>query len=122
MPYRGLSPALNDLMAGNVDILFDGFPAIIPHVREGRLRALAVGSASVSPMCRGWRPQHGELVPGTDMDMEFWYCSPPPPAPHRQWWQRCTRPTVAAPAPASMATSCCLSALPPSSIPARQLH
>lgn len=45
VPYRGLAPSLNDLLAGNLDLIFDGTPAIIPRVREGRLRALAVGSA-----------------------------------------------------------------------------
>ncbi len=76
VPYRGLSPALNDLIAGNVDLCFDGIPAIIPHVREGRLRALAVGSAERVTYVPGLEnvPAMKELLPGSGMDMEFWYC------------------------------------------------
>jgi len=76
VPYRGLSPALNDLLAGNVDLCFDGIPAIIPHVREGRLRALAVGSAQRVTYVPGLEtvPGMAELLPGSGMDMEFWYC------------------------------------------------
>jgi tripartite-type tricarboxylate transporter receptor subunit TctC len=75
VPYRGLSPSLNDLIAGNVDVIFDGIPAIIPHVREGRLRALAVGSNERVTYVPGLEqtPSMGELLPGSGMDMEFWY-------------------------------------------------
>jgi tripartite-type tricarboxylate transporter receptor subunit TctC len=76
VPYRGLAPGLNDLLAGNVDMLFDGMPALMPHVREGRLRPLAVGSAKRVTYVPGIEavPSMSELIPGTDMDMEFWYC------------------------------------------------
>lgn len=74
-PYRGLAPSLNDLIAGNVDVLFDGIPALIPHVREGRLRALAVGSQQRVTYVPGLEqtPGMAELLPGSGMDMEFWY-------------------------------------------------
>ena len=80
VPYRGLAPSLNDLLAGNVDLVFDGIPAIVPHVREGRLRALAVGSAQRVTYVPGLEavPGMAELLPGTDMDMEFWYCTSAP--------------------------------------------
>ncbi|WP_431268939.1 tripartite tricarboxylate transporter substrate binding protein [Dankookia sp. P2] len=76
VPYRGLAPGINDLLAGNLDLLFDGLPAIVPHVREGRLRALAVGSAKRVTYVPGIEdvPGMAELIPGTDMDMAFWYC------------------------------------------------
>ncbi len=45
IPYRGTAPSINDLLAGQVDATFTGTPAVLPHVRSGRLRALAVGSA-----------------------------------------------------------------------------
>jgi tripartite-type tricarboxylate transporter receptor subunit TctC len=86
VPYRGLAPGLNDLLAGTVDMLFDGIPALIPHVREGRLRALAVGSAQRVTYVPGLEATPGmtELLPGSGMDMEFWYCISAPagtPAP-----------------------------------------
>jgi tripartite-type tricarboxylate transporter receptor subunit TctC len=76
VPYRGLAPSLNDCLAGNVDLIFDGMPAIVPHVRDGKLRALAVGSQRRVDYVPGIEtvPAMAELIPGTDMDMEFWYC------------------------------------------------
>lgn len=49
VPYRGSAPALNDLIGGNVDVMFDNLPSCIEHVRAGNLRALAVTSAARSP-------------------------------------------------------------------------
>jgi tripartite-type tricarboxylate transporter receptor subunit TctC len=76
VPYRGLAPSLNDCIAGNLDLIFDGIPAIVPHVREGSLHAFAVGSAGRVDYVPGLEevPGMAELVPGTDMDMAFWYC------------------------------------------------
>lgn len=44
IPYRGTAPSVNDLLAGQVQVLFTGVPALLPHVRAGRIRALAVSS------------------------------------------------------------------------------
>lgn len=44
IPYRGTAPSVTDLIAGNVDATFTGTPAVLPHVKSGRLRALAVSS------------------------------------------------------------------------------
>ena len=49
VPYRGTAPALNDLVAGNIQFLFDNLVSSLPFVRAGTLRALAVGSAVRSP-------------------------------------------------------------------------
>ena len=48
LPYRGSGPALIDLMAGNVDLMFDNLPSALPHIRSGKLRALAVTSGQRS--------------------------------------------------------------------------
>jgi tripartite-type tricarboxylate transporter receptor subunit TctC len=45
IPYRGTAPSVTDLLGGQVDATFTGAPAVLPHVRSGRLRALAVSSA-----------------------------------------------------------------------------
>lgn len=47
-PYRGSGPALVDLMGGAVDVMFDNLPSALPHVKSGRLKALAVTSAARS--------------------------------------------------------------------------
>ncbi len=44
IPYRGSGPALNDAIAGQVDIQMDNLPSSIPHIKAGRLHALAVMS------------------------------------------------------------------------------
>jgi tripartite-type tricarboxylate transporter receptor subunit TctC len=48
LPYRGSGPALIDLMAGNVDVMFDNLPSSMPHIKAGKLKALAVTSAARS--------------------------------------------------------------------------
>ena len=48
LPYRGSGPALIDLMAGNVDLMFDNLPSALPHIRSGKLKALAVTSGQRS--------------------------------------------------------------------------
>lgn len=44
IPYRGAGPALNDLLAGNVDMMFDGLGSSAQHIRSGRIKPLAVAS------------------------------------------------------------------------------
>lgn len=44
VPYRGTAPAVNDLLAGQLQMLFTGAPALVPHIKAGKLRALAVSS------------------------------------------------------------------------------
>ena len=48
-PYRGSAPALTDLIAGNMNVMFDNLPSALPHIKSGRLRALAVTSRTRSP-------------------------------------------------------------------------
>jgi tripartite-type tricarboxylate transporter receptor subunit TctC len=49
VPYRGTAPSVTDVLAGQVDATFTGAPAVLPHVRSGRLRALAVSSSKRLP-------------------------------------------------------------------------
>jgi tripartite-type tricarboxylate transporter receptor subunit TctC len=49
IPYRGAGPALQDLIAGQVDMLFDGLGSSATHIKNGRIRALAVASPRKAP-------------------------------------------------------------------------
>jgi tripartite-type tricarboxylate transporter receptor subunit TctC len=45
LPYRGSGPALIDLLGGSADLMFDNLPSALPHIKAGKLKALAVTSA-----------------------------------------------------------------------------
>jgi tripartite-type tricarboxylate transporter receptor subunit TctC len=49
VPYKGSGPAVADLVGGQVNLMFDNMPSSLPHVKSGRLRAIAVTSAKRSP-------------------------------------------------------------------------
>lgn len=49
IPYRGAGPALNDLLAGNVDMMFDGLGSSAQHIRSGRIKPLAIAASKRSP-------------------------------------------------------------------------
>lgn len=49
IPYRGAGPALQDLIIGNVDMMFDGLGSSAQHIRSGRIKALAVAAPKRSP-------------------------------------------------------------------------
>ena len=63
VPYRGGGPALTDLLAGQVSIMFDTLATSIEHIRAGKLRALAVTSAARSDVLPD-TPTVGDFVPG----------------------------------------------------------
>jgi tripartite-type tricarboxylate transporter receptor subunit TctC len=44
VPYKGNAPALTDTLAGHVEMMFSGVPAVAPHIQSGRLRAIGIGS------------------------------------------------------------------------------
>ncbi len=50
VPYKGAAPAVTALMAGEVDMMFNGLPGAIAHIKNGKVRALAVGGATRSPL------------------------------------------------------------------------
>ena len=63
VPYRGAAPAITDLLGGQVQVIFNGAPAVIEHIRAGRLRALAV--TSTMPLeALSDLPTVNEFVPG----------------------------------------------------------
>jgi tripartite-type tricarboxylate transporter receptor subunit TctC len=71
VPYRGSAPAMQDLLAGQVGILFDALPAGLPYVRENRLRPLAVMSSKRTPLLPEV-PTAAEVgLEGMEMDVWF---------------------------------------------------
>jgi tripartite-type tricarboxylate transporter receptor subunit TctC len=49
IPYKGTAPAVTDLLGGQVSLMFNSMPSVLPYVRSGRLKGIAVGSAKRSP-------------------------------------------------------------------------
>jgi tripartite-type tricarboxylate transporter receptor subunit TctC len=49
VPYKGNAPALTDLLGGHVEMIFSGVPALVPHINDGRIRAIAIGSLKRFP-------------------------------------------------------------------------
>ena len=93
VPYRGSGPALTDLIGGQVQILYDGIPTSIEHIRAGELRALAVTTVTRSEALPD-TPTVDKFVPG--YEARFWVgrptrandSGPPkPPSTARTWPQ-----------------------------------
>jgi tripartite-type tricarboxylate transporter receptor subunit TctC len=70
IPYRGTALAIPDLISGKVDVLFDSLVTGLPHVRDGKLRALAVTSAKRTPLAPEL-PAVAEVLPGYESNTWF---------------------------------------------------
>jgi tripartite-type tricarboxylate transporter receptor subunit TctC len=80
VPYRGSAPALTDLIAGHVQVMFDAMPASLPLIRSGALRALAVTTSARSPALPDLATV-AETVPG--YETSSWYgLGAPKDTPH----------------------------------------
>ena len=74
IPFRGGTPAMNDLLAGRVSCMFNSPFQIMPYVREGRLRVLGSTAARPSELAAGVPPLAASGVPGlADYDVASWY-------------------------------------------------
>jgi tripartite-type tricarboxylate transporter receptor subunit TctC len=71
VPYRGGGPALNDLMPGRVDVMFNNIGSVLPLIQGGKLRGLGVTTAKRTPAAPQLPPIAESGVPG--FDVSSWY-------------------------------------------------
>ena len=71
VPYKGSAPALTDLIGGQVQLMFDSMPSALPHIKVGKLRALAVTTARRSAAVPDLPTVAEAGVPG--YDISTWY-------------------------------------------------
>ena len=70
VPYRGGAPALTDMLAGQVQVMFDNLPTSLEHIRAGKLRPLAITSTTRSELLPDV-PTLADFVPG--YESSAWY-------------------------------------------------
>ena len=75
VPYKGGGPAMQDLIGGQVSMLFDQMPAVLPQVQAGRVKALGVSSLKRSAAAPDV-PAISEALPGFDMTVWFGFLAP----------------------------------------------
>jgi len=75
IPYKGTALAIPDLISGKVDVLFDSLPTGMPHVRDGRLRALGVTTLKRSALAPEL-PPIADTLPGFESNTWFGFYGP----------------------------------------------
>jgi tripartite-type tricarboxylate transporter receptor subunit TctC len=87
VPFRGTGQAVNEILAGRIDLAIDTFPTYLPHIRQGRVRALAV----TMPQRVEWLPETPTVAelgfPGFDAVVWYMLMAPPgTPQPIANRW------------------------------------
>ncbi len=75
VPYKGSGPALQDLMAGQVQLMFENLPNALPQIRGGKLRGLGVTSLAASPQAPEI-PPISSVIPGFEVMIWIGYVAP----------------------------------------------
>jgi tripartite-type tricarboxylate transporter receptor subunit TctC len=94
VPYRGAGPALNDLLPGRVDMMFNTMGATLPHVKGGQVRGLAVSTAERFPTVPELPTVAESGLPG--FDVSAWYALFAPARTPREIIAKLNADTVAA--------------------------
>lgn len=76
VPYKGSAPAVTDLLGGQVQSMFDNAPSALPHIKAGRLRAIAVTSAQRMPLLPDVPTVAESGFPGFDVQSWFAIAAP----------------------------------------------
>ena len=83
VPYKGMTPAVTDLIGGHVDVLVASAPSIYSQVKAGKVRALGVTSAQASPVVPGLLPLDEMGVPGYHFELWWGVLAPARTPPER---------------------------------------
>ncbi|WP_382320855.1 Bug family tripartite tricarboxylate transporter substrate binding protein [Hydrogenophaga sp. UC242_50] len=85
IPYKGSAPAMQDLVAGNIQMAFENLPVALPMIQSGKLRALGVTSTSSSSQAPDI-PPIGKTIPGFEDNIWFGFIAPAglPPATEKR--------------------------------------
>jgi len=76
IPYKGAGPAITDLLAGRLNFMFENLPTIIPHVRAGKIKLLAVGTRTRSKIVPEYPTVAEAGVPGYESSTAFGVLAP----------------------------------------------
>lgn len=76
VPYKGSAPAVTDLIGGQINVMFDNISNVLPHVKSGKLRALAVTTPARSPLAPEVPTVIEAGVPGYELGVWFGIAAP----------------------------------------------
>ena len=76
VPYKGAAPALQDVVAGQVPVICNALSLLLPHVRAGRLRAIALTARTRHPQAPEVPTAHEAGLPGFEFDVWFGFVAP----------------------------------------------
>lgn len=76
IPYRGMGPAVTDLIGGQIQILLASGPSLLPQVRNGRIRAIGITSLKPSPIAPDLTPM-STAIPGYEFELWWGILAPP---------------------------------------------